>query len=101
MDRLVGEIMNYQSLNNVNPKLNDFSSAVKSKLKSLGEIKAKLIYQQALKQSDELSGQQDVAESIGEMAEFSLNHNMYDSLSPQQIKMLKSSLQKYRGRCSH
>ena len=95
MDRLVGEIMNYQSLNNVNPKLNDFSSAVKSKLKSLGEIKAKLIYQQALKQSDELSGQQDVAESIGEMAEFSLNHNMYDSLSPQQIKMLKSSLQKY------
>ena len=38
---------------------------------------------------------QDVAESIGEMAEFSLTHNMYDSLSSQQIKMLKSSLQKY------
>jgi hypothetical protein len=38
---------------------------------------------------------QDVAESIGEMEEFSLTHNMYDSLSPQQIKMLKSSLQKY------
>ena len=64
IDRVVGEILNYQSLNNVNPKLNDFSSAVKSKLKSLGEIKAKQIYQQALKQSAELSGQQDVAESI-------------------------------------
>jgi hypothetical protein len=64
MDRIVGEILNYQSLNNVNPKLNDFSSAVKSKLKSLGEIKAKQIYQQALKQSAELSGQQGVAESI-------------------------------------
>jgi hypothetical protein len=38
---------------------------------------------------------QVVTESIGEMAEFSLNHNMYDSLSPQQIKILKSSLQKY------
>ena len=62
MDRLVGEILNYQSLNNVNPKLNDFSSEVKSKLKSLGEIKAKQIYQQALKQSAELSGKQGVAE---------------------------------------
>jgi hypothetical protein len=66
MDRLVGEIMNYQSLNNVNPKLNDFSSAVKSKLKSLGEIKAKQIYQQALKQSAELSGQQGMAEDLNE-----------------------------------
>ena len=62
VDRIVGEIMNYQSLNNANPKFSDLSSAVKSKLKSLGEIKAKQIYQQALKQSAELSGQQDVAE---------------------------------------
>jgi hypothetical protein len=63
MDRVVGEIMNYQSLNNANPKFADLSSAVKSKLKSLGEIKAKQIYQQALKQAAELSGQQGVAEA--------------------------------------
>ena len=62
VDRIVGEIMNYQSLNDTNPKFADLSSAVKSKLKSLGEIKAKQIYQQALKQAAELSGQQDVAE---------------------------------------
>jgi hypothetical protein len=66
VDRVVGEIMNYQSLNNANPKFADLSSAVKSKLKSLGEIKAKQIYQQALKQAAELSGQQGVAEGSGE-----------------------------------
>jgi hypothetical protein len=49
---------------------------------------------QILSESTRLNSQ-DVEESIGEMAEFSLNHNMYDSLSPQQIKILKSSLQKY------
>ncbi len=64
VDRVVGEIMNYQSLNNANPKFADLSSAVKSKLKSLGEIKAKQIYQQALKQAAELSGQQGVTESV-------------------------------------
>jgi len=64
VDRVVGEIMNYQSLNDTNPKFADLSSAVKSKLKSLGEIKAKQIYQQALKQAAELSGQQGVAEGI-------------------------------------
>jgi hypothetical protein len=66
VDRVVGEIMNYQSLNDTNPKFADLSSAVKSKLKSLGEIKAKQIYQQALKQAAELSGQQGVAEGSGE-----------------------------------
>jgi hypothetical protein len=64
VDRVVGEIMNYQSLNNANPKFADLSSAVKSKLKSLGEIKAKQIYQQALKQAAELSGQQGVTEGV-------------------------------------
>jgi hypothetical protein len=62
VDRVVGEILNYQSLNNANPKFADLSSAVKSKLTSLGKDKESQMYQQALKQSAELSGKEDVTE---------------------------------------
>jgi hypothetical protein len=66
VDRMVGEIMNYRSLNDTNPKFADLSSAVKSKLKSLGKDRASQMYQQALKQAAELSGKQGVTEAGAE-----------------------------------